>query len=287
MNAAQHDDVPGLLRAVLSVHLHLCGFGWVHRLCSATSALRVRHLFAYERRTTMNDTSSTHDGPLHAPVAAIDPNDGQAAEPAHNAPAPAPTVAAERKGVYIPKWAAAAAVVVAVGGIGFGVGHVTANDDTGSATASAQSRVSNGRLGPFPRDHGTGSTSGGTANGSTSGGTTPGSNSAGNGTGSQTAPSPTRRVVLGVSVQDATNPPGATIANVANASPAATAGLQSGDVVTAVDGTTITSASDLGTAVAAHNPGDAVTISYQRNGTTSNAHVTLASPAAASSTPNN
>ena len=199
-----------------------------------------------------------------------------------------------RKGFYVPKWVAAATAVVVVGGIGFGAGQVTASDSSGAAATSAQSPFANGRFGPFSGRQGTGSTSGGTGSGSTSGGSGSGSTSGGTGSGStsggsgsQTAPSNTGQAFLGVSVQDAPNAAGATIADVASGSPAATAGLQTADVVTAVGGTPITSASDLGTAVHAHQPGDVVTVTYQRNGTTATVQVTLGSAAAASTTPSN
>ena len=55
---------------------------------------------------------------------------------------------------------------------------------------------------------------------------------------------------LGVQVGDAANGAGASIASVQSDSPAADAGLQSGDVVTAVNGKSITDASDLTTAIA-------------------------------------
>jgi len=239
----------------------------------------------------MTDSTSTPDGSLAAHVTGMnwddtEPDKETAAQvsttPARAAVAPKP------KGFYVPKWVAAATVVVVIGGAGFAVGQVTATDNTGSAAASARSPFSNGRFGPFSPRQGTRTAPGGLGSGSTSGGTTPGSNSTGNGSGTQTTPSTTTgQAFLGVSVQDAANAQGATIGTVASGSPAATAGLQSGDVVTAVDTTAVTTASGLGTAIHAHQPGDSVTITYQRNGTTSTVHVTLGSPAAASTTPSN
>jgi Lon-like protease len=49
--------------------------------------------------------------------------------------------------------------------------------------------------------------------------------------------------------------------------------LQTGDQVLAVDGTTITDVAQVGQLVQAHRPGDRVTISYDRNGTTHTASI--------------
>jgi len=80
---------------------------------------------------------------------------------------------------------------------------------------------------------------------------------------------------LGVSVQDASSRSGAQIASVTGGSPAANAGLENGDVITAVDGQTIATADDLTSAVAGKHPGDKVSITYVRNGSTRTASVTL------------
>ena len=50
--------------------------------------------------------------------------------------------------------------------------------------------------------------------------------------------------------------------------------LETGDQVLAVDGVNVTSASEVGTAVQAHRPGDRVTITYDRNGVTRTAAIT-------------
>jgi putative serine protease PepD len=81
---------------------------------------------------------------------------------------------------------------------------------------------------------------------------------------------------LGVSVADAS--PGARITAVVSSSPAAQAGLQDGDVILAVDGNSISGASDLVSAVQSHQPGDRVTLQISRNGSTVTSTVTLGSP---------
>ena len=58
--------------------------------------------------------------------------------------------------------------------------------------------------------------------------------------------------------------------------PPSQAGLKVGDVVTAIDGTTVTEASALGSAIDAKRPGDTVSITYLRAGKTHTAEVKLA-----------
>ena len=97
----------------------------------------------------------------------------------------------------------------------------------------------------------------------------------GNGNGPQ-FPQPTSGVFLGVSTGNATGgQQGAQVENVANGSPAAGAGLQAGDVITAVDGTAVSSPADLARLVRSHQPGDQVTITYTRGGNSTDAPVQL------------
>jgi S1-C subfamily serine protease len=83
-------------------------------------------------------------------------------------------------------------------------------------------------------------------------------------------------VFLGVSTQRATgDQQGAEVQNVASGSPAAGAGLEQGDVITAVDGTAVASPADLARLVRSHQPGDQVTITYTRGGSSTDAQVQL------------
>ncbi|GAA0218801.1 S1C family serine protease [Cryptosporangium japonicum] len=84
---------------------------------------------------------------------------------------------------------------------------------------------------------------------------------------------------LGVSAQDTQSGTGAQIAQVSSGSAADKAGLKAGDVVTAIDDRKVTDTDGLVAAVRAHNPGDAVKVTYQRGGTTATATVTLNSSA--------
>ena len=71
------------------------------------------------------------------------------------------------------------------------------------------------------------------------------------------------------------NQQGAQVENVASGSPAAGAGLQAGDVITAVDGTAVSNPADLAQQVRSHQPGDQVTITYSRSGNSTDAQVQL------------
>jgi putative serine protease PepD len=80
---------------------------------------------------------------------------------------------------------------------------------------------------------------------------------------------------LGISVGDTSNSTGAQIERVVSGSPADTAGLQAGDVVTAIDGKAITDANDLTANVGTRAPGDKITLTITRNGSTKSIAVTL------------
>jgi putative serine protease PepD len=81
---------------------------------------------------------------------------------------------------------------------------------------------------------------------------------------------------LGVQLADAQSAAGAALATVENGSPAAAAGLRAGDVVTAADGRTVTSADGFAAAIAAADPGDKLRLTVERAGSTVTIVVTLA-----------
>jgi putative serine protease PepD len=83
-----------------------------------------------------------------------------------------------------------------------------------------------------------------------------------------------QHAALGVQVSDAGSS-GAKIGQVTSGSAADKAGLKSGDVVTAVDGTLVADASALRAAVRSHAPGDTVTVTYTRDGTSHKVTVAL------------
>jgi S1-C subfamily serine protease len=78
---------------------------------------------------------------------------------------------------------------------------------------------------------------------------------------------------VGVRIQDVDG--GAKITQIVAGAPAAKAGLKVGDVVTNFDGKTIGSADDLTAAVFQAKPGEKVSVTIQRNGSTKQLSLTL------------
>ena len=175
----------------------------------------------------------------------------------------------KRSGVTIPTWVAGLVAALVLLGAGFGIGWVSHGDGHEHGREGVERRIPDGRLPRIP---------GGFPDGQLPGvpnGRTPG--------GGQTPQSPqtSSGAFLGVAVDDVGN--GARVTEVANGSPAADAGLKAGDVVTAVDSDSVTSASQLAKVIAGHQPGDSVTITYSRDGNSATAKVTLGDRQSASS----
>jgi putative serine protease PepD len=81
---------------------------------------------------------------------------------------------------------------------------------------------------------------------------------------------------LGVSAADPSgNQDGALVQDVVSGSPAAKAGLQAGDLVTAVDGQAVQSSGEMVARIRGHKPGDEVTITVDRNGSQTTISATL------------
>jgi putative serine protease PepD len=80
---------------------------------------------------------------------------------------------------------------------------------------------------------------------------------------------------LGVTVGDSTSGAGAAIESVKSGTPADSAGLKAGDIVTKIDGVTVDNADDLTAKISAHRPGDKVTLTVTRNSATMTIAVTL------------
>jgi putative serine protease PepD len=80
---------------------------------------------------------------------------------------------------------------------------------------------------------------------------------------------------LGVATTDSTGTTGALVTSVSSGSPAASAGVKAGDLITAVDGKSVTGPSDLVSAIAAHHPGDKLTLTLRRGASSVTATATL------------
>jgi putative serine protease PepD len=84
-----------------------------------------------------------------------------------------------------------------------------------------------------------------------------------------------QHALLGVTPTDAAN--GVRVATVKNGSAADDAGLKAGDVITAVGSTQITDSAQIRAIIAAHAPGDGLTLTIRRDGSSKTVHVTLGS----------
>jgi putative serine protease PepD len=84
------------------------------------------------------------------------------------------------------------------------------------------------------------------------------------------------RAAIGVTIADSASRPGALVVTVQPGGPAAKAGIVAGDSIVKIDGTEISDATDLATALAEHRPGDKITISITGpDGNTRTTSVTL------------
>jgi serine protease Do len=84
------------------------------------------------------------------------------------------------------------------------------------------------------------------------------------------------RAYLGVSVDSLNSTKGAVVSKVQPGTPAEKAGVQAGDVITAVNGTTLNSTTTLGGILGTLKPGDTATLTVDRNGSTQTLTATLA-----------
>src|SRR5205085_2238656 len=82
-----------------------------------------------------------------------------------------------------------------------------------------------------------------------------------------------QHALLGVNVQSALN--GVTVAGVESGSGAANGGVKTGDVITAIDGTQVTSAERLRAIIASHKPGDTLQLTVRRSSGSKTLTVTL------------
>jgi putative serine protease PepD len=80
---------------------------------------------------------------------------------------------------------------------------------------------------------------------------------------------------LGVSTGQSTGTTGALVGSVTSGGPASSAGVQAGDVITAVGGTKVADSNGLVAAIAAHNPGDHVKLTIRRGSSTVTVTATL------------
>jgi putative serine protease PepD len=86
---------------------------------------------------------------------------------------------------------------------------------------------------------------------------------------------PARHAYVGSKLGDSTSPPGAKLTEVVAGGPGAAAGLKTGDVVTRLDAVPVTSSEGVIGFTQSRKPGEAVTVTYIRGGTTHTARLEL------------
>lgn len=86
-----------------------------------------------------------------------------------------------------------------------------------------------------------------------------------------------RYPLIGAGIRDTAAGTGAKVMKVDHGSPAAAAGLRKGDVITAVDGSRVTSAIDVVVQIRTHVPGEKVTLTVRRGGAVRHIRVRLES----------
>ncbi|HZJ25463.1 MAG TPA: PDZ domain-containing protein [Acidimicrobiia bacterium] len=155
----------------------------------------------------------------------------------------APTAAPRSNHVMVPKWAALAVAGLLLVGLGFGAGwFVKGDDDTTSSAGSQQEAPTRPDPRPFvePESPAIGSTT-----------------------------------FLGVQTAATEDDSGVRVVDVLGDSPADDAGLEADDVITEVDGEAVETPRDLVEAIRSQDPGDEVTITYERDGDGDSVDVTL------------
>ena len=86
-----------------------------------------------------------------------------------------------------------------------------------------------------------------------------------------------QHALLGVQVKTASNGNGVAVATVQTGSAAADAGLKAGDVITGVDGTKVATAAQLRAIIDSHQPGDTLSVTVLRSGSSKTFSATLGS----------
>ena len=175
--------------------------------------------------------------------------------PSAEAPSDAPSDAKKPDVIHVPKWVVFVVAAAVLFGGGFGIGWA-------AAPGGHNGPVFSGR---FVRPFGPGGNF-----------LAPGGGGGGGG-GRFQVPANNGGAFLGVETSSASGSQGVSVASVVNGGPADQAGLKAGDVITAVNGTTVSSPAALAQQIESHQPGDQVTITYTRGGSSSQASVKLGS----------
>ncbi|HEV2310743.1 MAG TPA: PDZ domain-containing protein [Acidimicrobiia bacterium] len=173
---------------------------------------------------------------------------------------PAPTES-KSDTIHVPKWVVFVVAALVLFGGGFGIGWA-------AAPGGHNGPVFGGR---FERPFGPGGAfvNPGDGSGGFQGG--------GGGRFQIPAPANQNGAYLGVETGAASGSQGVSVVNVVSGGPADQAGLKAGDVITAVNGTAVSSPAALAQQIQSHQPGDQVTITYTRSGSSAQVSVKLGS----------
>lgn len=192
------------------------------------------------------------DATVEVPASAATPTEPTATGPtASPTPVPAAGVPAPRSShVMVPKWAAFLVAGLLLVGAGFGAGWFLNDDDNDSSAAVHRPELpTQDDSRPFGDDS--------------------------RPFGGDEAPGVESTTFLGVSTAPTDDDSGVRIAAVLDDSPADDAGLEADDVILEVDGEAVSTPRELVAAIQALDSGDAVTITYERDGDEDTVDVTL------------
>ncbi len=164
-------------------------------------------------------------------------------------------------------------------GCGFGGGYLAGQQSAQSTISSAQSQLSdaNGFGGQMQK--------GDSGSSDFSGRSFPGSDSSSGSSDSNGSSTVTTGAALGIYVQTNTDNQ-VVIAGFSDNSNAETAGLKTGDIITALDGTTVSSYNEITTFLSSKSAGDKVKVTVTRDGSSTDATITLVEKSGMSSSSN-
>ena len=165
-------------------------------------------------------------------------------------------------------------------GCGFGGGYLAGQQSAQSTISNAQSQLSdaNGFGGGMMQKGDSGSSD-------FSGRSFPGSDSSSGSSDSNGSSTATTGAALGIYVQTNTDNQ-VVIAGFSDNSNAETAGLKTGDIITALDGTTVSSYNEITTFLSSKSAGDKVKVTVTRDGSSTDATITLVEKSGMSSSSN-
>jgi membrane-associated protease RseP (regulator of RpoE activity) len=190
--------------------------------------------------------------------------------------APTATAVKQRKSVAVPMSVLVTLGAILVAALMFGIGYAVGHSNNDDNSTAVQTPIGNVPQAPN-RNNGNGNSQtpnfpqlpgGNQQTPNQNGNGNNGNNGSGNGNQQTSAPP-----FMGVATQQTQN--GLEVVEIVPNSAADNAGLQTGDVITEFDGNAVTTPAQLGNAVAQHDVGDKVQVTFTRNGQTKTVTVTL------------